>query len=131
MTIHQYQKLAAAITSRIIQTGSSPYKARAVSFGAVELVDARDPKKYASAKKSNSCHKTAPGTFTSGECNTVLKISSLSNPANPNYKHSKLKPGSILAHDSSTHSSCDLTDFNFDSKQFSKLISLVNNAEVA
>lgn len=121
MTIKQYQKLAATIANKIIELGGNPRNVRhlTTTTSYICVVEARDPKQYANV----------PCSYESGNHNVEIKFNIISNPNNPNYKYRTLKPGSMSMYDSKSNVNVDITDYNFDSVQFSNLICYINNCD--
>ena len=117
MTIKQYQKLAKTIADKITELSGDPNYARNIECSTEVIITVRDPKKYGDA----------PVGMTSGNGNTTLSFNTLSNPNNPNYKYKTLKPGSMSAYNSQTGVNVDITDYNFDSAQFSSLLNAIAN----
>lgn len=115
MTIKQYQTLAKTIASKIIGLNGNPHIVRYLRFPGGVTICARDPKSY----------KDDPVTFESGDSNCTIEFDTISNPNNPNYKFRTLKPGSMSAYNSATHTNVDITEYNFDTTQFAELIGLV------
>lgn len=117
MTIKQYQTLAKTIADKIIELGGSPQTVRCLSFPGGATAYVRDPKTY----------KARPTTCRSGDSNCTLEFDSISNPNNPNYKFRTLKPGSMSAYNSATHTNVDITEYNFDTTQFADLVALIEH----
>lgn len=117
MTIKQYQTLAKAIANRIIELGGNPRRVKHLGLDSSIALPVRDPHMYSDASSS----------YESGISNAIVECDRLSNPNNPNYKFRTLKPGSMSAYNSKSHVNVDLSDYNFDSAQFAKLVSIVNN----
>lgn len=115
MTINQYKKLASTIAKRIIELEGNPNRVKYLKCKhSLFEVGARNPK-----------DKSVQLTINSGDENFMITFNSVSNPNNPNYKFRTLKPGSISLYNSETHTNVDATEYNFDSFQFSNLITII------
>ena len=112
MTIKQYQTLAKTIATKIESLGGNPRTIRKLKLNGGTSILVRNPKLYGDK----------PLTCRACESNDILMFDTISNPNNPNYKFKTLKPGSMSVYNSETHVNVDITDYNFDSSQFSSLI---------
>ena len=116
MTIRQYQTLAKAVADKIISLSGDPLRVRNLKNDALQTLQARDAKKYGDE----------PCSYESGSSNATIEFDTISNPNNPNYKFRTLKPGSMSAYNSQAHLNVDITEYNFDSAQFAKLLDAIN-----
>lgn len=116
MTIKQYQTIAKTVASKINELGGNPQRVRSLEFPDGVTINIRDPKQY----------DDVPTTYTSGDSNAVVEFDTISNPNNPNYKFRTLKPGSMSFYNSKTKVNVDISEYNFDSTQFAKLVEMLN-----
>ena len=116
MTINQYQKLAAAVAKTIKSIGGDVNRVRHLKFPTAFEVGVRNPK----------IAKDNPLTIESGDGNAVIVFDTISNPNNPKAEFRTLKPGSMSLFNSVTRQNVDASDFNYDSAQFSDLITAIS-----
>lgn len=119
MTIKQYQKLAATIANIIIKNNEDVNKVKHLKSSFAYEMHVRNPK----------LNKDKPINFVSRNSNDIIRFDTISNPNNPNCRYRTLKPGSISFYDSSANVNIDLSNYNFDSAQFSDLIYLIENVQ--
>lgn len=116
MTIKQYQKLSAAVATKIKSLGEDVSRVRSLTMRPTSIeLNVRDPRHY----------KDRPIDFGKGAGNAVVKFDTISNPNNPNSAYRTLKPGSMSAYNSAENVNVDLADYRYDSSQFSKLIAAI------
>ena len=116
MTIKQYQKLSAAVATKIKSLGEDVSRVRSLTMRPTSIeLNVRDPRHY----------KDHPIDFGKGAGNAVVKFDTISNPNNPNSAYRTLKPGSMSAYNSAENVNVDLADYRYDSSQFSKLIAAI------